>query len=71
MKLKGERERECQVYVFPLLVEVGFLPFMNMVFLSLTSYLIAAEFRISTKVFQLLAEVWFFPFMNMDSLSLT
>ena len=35
MKLKGERERESQVYVFHLLVKVGFLPFYEHGFLKL------------------------------------
>ena len=40
--LKGE----SQVYVFHLLVEVGFLPFYDIDSLSLTQYLVAAESKI-------------------------
>ena len=40
--LKGE----SQVYVFHLNVEVGFLPFYDMDFLSLTQYLVAADSKI-------------------------
>ena len=37
---------ESQVYVFHLLVEVGFLPFYDIDSLSLTQYLVAAESKI-------------------------